>query len=117
MKMIRLNTLFVVLIALVVISGCKKDEKPSGPEGYVVPTLASQEDIIKVPAAIENSTDQNLAYAKSMIATINAYSSLPQSLVVPAGAVEIKSTKSSTRTWQWTYGQFTMWVELTEEDL
>jgi hypothetical protein len=114
MKMFRLNYLFVLLMALVVMSACSKEEDNNGPEGYVKPAIVGSTKIVEVPSAIQNSQDPHLAYANSMMTMVNGYSSLTQIFAnVPAGA-ELVSTKSTGKTWTWTSGSTTLWIEFTE---
>lgn len=119
MKMFRLNVLFAVLMALVVMSGCKKDDdvdvKEPGTE-YVAPANVAQDKIVEVPAAIQNSQDPNVQMANMYIGMVNGFGSMTAQLAAIPSNATVSDLKSSGKVWTWSNMGITAWIELLDDE-
>lgn len=119
MKKFRLNVLFAVLMALVVMSGCKKDdddEKETGSTEYVAPANVADAKIVEVPAAIQNSQDPNVQMANMYVGMVNGFGSMTAQLAAIPSNATVSDLKSSGKVWTWTNMGYTVWIEFLDDE-
>lgn len=116
MKMFRLNVLFAVLMALVVMSGCSKDDDENSSGGYVAPANIGEAKIVEVPTAIQNSQDPNVQMAYAYIEMVNNLGSMSAQLAVVPSNATVSDLKSSGKVWTWTSQGYTAWIEYLDDE-
>jgi hypothetical protein len=117
MKTIRINLFVLVLMAIAIISGCKKDDdKPAS--DYVKPSQGSSETLVTVPTTLQNSTDPNAAMVNTYAQMVNAFSGYSEMLSsIPDNATQ-SELKTTGKSWTWSDGQGnTVWIEFTKDDV
>lgn len=116
MKMFRLNGLFTLLMVLVVMSGCSKDDDESSNGGYVAPANIADAQIVEVPAAIQNSQDPNVQMANAYIQMVNGFGSMTASLAAIPSNATVSDLKSSGKVWTWSNSGITVWIEFLDDE-
>lgn len=117
MKMLRLNVLFAVLMALVVMSGCsKKDDESSSDDGYVVPANVAEAKIVEVPVAIQTSQDPNVQMANAYIGMVNGFGSMTAMFAAIPSNATVSDLKSSGKVWTWSAEGNTVWIEFLDDE-
>jgi hypothetical protein len=121
MKMIRLNFLVAILVAIITVSGCKKDsDSGSKPP---VPAVGADAQIVKIPTAMQNSTNTNVQTINSYATMANAFCSMSALFSTAPANAEVTDLKSTGKSWTWTVSStynnqtisFTYWIEYYEE--
>jgi hypothetical protein len=111
MKTNFVKTISVLFLVLSVVTGCKKDEKPS--KQYQAPSIASDYQIVQVPTQLTSSSDYNAQMAGTYMAMANAFAGYSAYFNVPSNAAQ-SVTKSSGTVYTWSYGGTT--VKLTYDE-
>lgn len=116
MKMFRLNGLFALLMALVVMSGCSKDDDEKSNGGYVAPANVAEAKIVEVPLAIQNSQDPNVQMANMYIGMVNGFGSMTAMLATIPSNATVSDLKSSGKVWTWSSQGNTVWIEFLDDE-
>lgn len=99
---------FVLILGVIAgtMSGCKKDKKDEtqAPE-YKKPTLATNGQVVTIPAKLQSSTNSNAQTALGYLMTVNAMSSYVSYFTPPANAVHTNSKSTMADTYTWSYTQ------------
>jgi hypothetical protein len=113
MKTNLLKSSCAILLALLAVTGCKKNSDDTPSNKYQAPSMATSSQVVQVPAKLLSSTDNNAQLAASYMGMANAFAGYSAYFNVPSNAVQ-SQTKSSGIVYTWSYGGTT--VKLTYND-
>jgi hypothetical protein len=116
-KNVKFLTFLLAAVAIVFVSSCSKDDdNSSGGTEFKKPSGAATVSKIKIPTALQNSTNPYAMMASSYIQSAVSMTSAFSSFEVPSGASH--STAKSTASedvWYWTDGSSKFWMTYWED--
>ena len=115
------TSLVAVVLAVVLLSGCKKEDSTTNTSnGYTPPNLSVAQTTITLPTALTSQTNSQAATVAagyvSMANTMSLYLSYLSQ--IPAGADE-SALKSTGKRYTWTDApsKNTVWLETSDDDM
>lgn len=117
MKKLNLNFVWALLIGVALVTGCKKDETSSQPSTkFIEPSIAQNTEIVKLPAAIENSSDAYVSLLAGYANAVNVFGNYSSIFAYIPSNAQQTSLKSNGTSWTWSDGHGNaIWIEQIEE--